>query len=91
MYDSFWLGASLALMVRLSTFRLLRWPMTSGTSPPTQRPSPSCPNLSPADSSSRYSTWLAGSASRKPSNYNSPTSSINNSGKMIVTMICDNI
>ena len=39
MYDSFWLGASLALMVRLSTFYVLRWPRTSGSHYNTQRPS----------------------------------------------------
>ena len=29
MYDSFWLGASLTLLVRLGTFKILRWPSYS--------------------------------------------------------------
>ena len=29
MYDSFWMGVSFAFMVRLASFRVLRWPMTS--------------------------------------------------------------
>ena len=31
MYDSFWMGASFSFIIRLATFRMLRWPHTSGT------------------------------------------------------------
>lgn len=31
MYDSFWMGASFSFIARLVTFRMLRWPHTSGT------------------------------------------------------------
>jgi len=30
MYDSFWMGVSFSYIVRLATFRMLRWPQTSG-------------------------------------------------------------
>lgn len=36
MYDSFWMGVSFSYVVRLATFRALRWPLTSGSKPITQ-------------------------------------------------------
>lgn len=36
MYDSFLMGSSLALLIRMGTFRMLRWPHTSGNDCPSK-------------------------------------------------------